>query len=335
MSGMARRASLTRRAALLTAAAAAGLPARARAAPAMREIARGLRFPEGPVTLSDGGVLLVEIARGVLTRVRPDGATSVVAQLGGGPNGCAIGPDGAAYLTNNGGIAFRDEGGRLTVAGVPADYAGGSIQRVDLKTGAVRTLYREVAGNRLRGPNDIVMDGQGGFWFTDTGKLWPRSRDNGGLYWAALDGSEIREVAYPLLSPNGISLSPDRRTLYVVLSPQRQVLAYDVIGPGRVASEGGRPKPRVVASLGGLGLLDSMAVEAAGNLVVACVLRGALMVISPAGELLDDVPTPDLLPTAVAFGGRDMKTLYVTLANTGRLAAFDWPRPGLPLLYRL
>lgn len=324
---------LSRRALILLAAAAAD-PRLARGAPRLREVARGLRFPEGPVTLADGSVLLVEIARGVLTQISSQGEVRTVARTGGGPNGCAIGPDGAAYIANNGGLAFREADGRLAVSGVPDDYAGGSIQRVDLETGACTTLYRAASGRRLSGPNDLVFDGLGGFWFTDTGKLWPRSRDNGGLYWAAVDGSEIREVAYPLLSPNGIALSPDRRTLYLVLSPQRQIVAYDIEGPGRLASVDGRPVARAVASLGGAGLLDGLAVEAGGPLVVAAVLRGALLVLSPAGELIDTVPVPDLLPTAVAFGGPDMRTLYVTLANTGRLVALDWPRPGLAPLYR-
>ena len=64
----------------------------------IREIARGLQFPEGPIAMDDGSVLLVEIARGTLTRVTPDGRVSVVADLGGGPNGAAIGPDGALHI---------------------------------------------------------------------------------------------------------------------------------------------------------------------------------------------------------------------------------------------
>ena len=107
----------------------------------IRVIAKGLRFPEGPVAMPDGSIVLVEIERGTVTRVAPDGTTSVVAETGGGPNGLAIGPDGAFYVCNNGGFAWRTEQGYLRPAGVPADYTGGRIERIDPKTGAVTVLY--------------------------------------------------------------------------------------------------------------------------------------------------------------------------------------------------
>src|SRR5271166_5681857 len=97
-------------------------------------VAAGLKFPEGPIAMADGSVILVEIQRGTLSRITPDGTVSVVAALGGGPNGAAIGPDGAVYVCNNGGFEWHEAGG-LTIPGhSPADYAGGSIQRVDLAT---------------------------------------------------------------------------------------------------------------------------------------------------------------------------------------------------------
>src|SRR5260370_41697761 len=71
--------------------------------PEVRELASGLQFPEGPVARPDGSVLVVEIGRGSLSRVTTDGAIEVVADLGGGPNGAAMGPDGACYVVNNGG----------------------------------------------------------------------------------------------------------------------------------------------------------------------------------------------------------------------------------------
>ena len=75
----------------------------------IRELASGLLFPEGPIAMADGSVILVEIGRGTLTRVTPDGRVQVLADLGGGPNGAAIGPDGAVYVCNNGGFHFHTE----------------------------------------------------------------------------------------------------------------------------------------------------------------------------------------------------------------------------------
>src|SRR5579864_3993741 len=93
--------------------------------PQMKEITSGLRFPEGPVAMNDGSVLVVEIARGTLTRVRPNGAKEVVAETGGGPNGAAIGPDGKVYICNNGGLIFAEISGHtLPIPGLPSSYRG-------------------------------------------------------------------------------------------------------------------------------------------------------------------------------------------------------------------
>ena len=88
------------------------------------DVAQGLRFPEGPIAMADGSVLLCEIQRGTLSRVDPDGSVSVVADCGGGPNGAAIGPDGAVWITNNGGsFEFHDVGGLLIPGDVPDTWA--------------------------------------------------------------------------------------------------------------------------------------------------------------------------------------------------------------------
>src|SRR3978361_1700881 len=107
----------------------------------LRIIAKGLRFPEGPVAMKDGSVVLVEIERQTVTRVRPDGSTEVIAHTGGGPNGLAVGPDGAFYVCDNGGFAWRLEMNLMRPAGPALDYTGGRILRVDPNSGAVTTLY--------------------------------------------------------------------------------------------------------------------------------------------------------------------------------------------------
>ncbi|HEV7234036.1 MAG TPA: SMP-30/gluconolactonase/LRE family protein, partial [Sphingorhabdus sp.] len=125
----------------------------------------GLRFPEGPVVMPDGSIILTEIARGRITRVFPDGSKEAVAQTGGGPNGLAVGPDGRLYCCNNGGFEYIESNGMLAPHGISKDYAGGRIERIDIDTGAVEVLYKSGDfGCVLRGPNDIVFDAHGGFW---------------------------------------------------------------------------------------------------------------------------------------------------------------------------
>src|SRR5262249_3330929 len=109
--------------------------------PNQKIIAEDLQFPEGPVIDRDGSLLIVEIERRTITRIAKDGTKSIVAELQGGPNGMAWGPDGALYICNNGGFLFRKiDGVNRTTAGVPEGYAGGWIERVDPKTGGQRVL---------------------------------------------------------------------------------------------------------------------------------------------------------------------------------------------------
>jgi gluconolactonase len=301
----------------------------------MRTIATGLQFPEGPVAMPDGSVLLVEIKRGTLSRVTPDGTIGVVAECGGGPNGAAIGPDGACYVCNNGGFEWHDMGGILVPGNQPADYIGGRIQRVDLQTGKVTDLYAACDGRGLRGPNDLVFDRHGGFWFTDHGKLRERDRDRTGLYYARADGSLIKEIVFPLDAPNGIGLSPDGTKLYVAETFTGRVWTWDVVGPGELSTAMGFGPGggTLLCGLPGFQLFDSLAVDGAGNVCVATLVNGGITVIAPSGEVLEHVATGDPLTTNVCFGGPDLRTAYVTCSGTGQLIALDWPRPGLRLVH--
>jgi gluconolactonase len=301
----------------------------------MHEIASGLKFPEGPIAMPDGSVLVVEIMRGTLSRVTLTGEVTVVAETGGGPNGAAVGPDGAIYVCNNGGFEWHDVAGFTVPGNQPASYSGGSIQRVDLGSGRVETLYTECDGHPLRGPNDLVFDVAGGFWFTDHGKIRDRERDRGGLYYARPDGSLIREVVYPLDSPNGVGLSPDGTRIYVAETFTGRVWQWDVVRPGEVA-EGMPLAPggaTLLAGLPGFQLLDSLAIDADGNVCVATLVNGGITVLSTFGEVLEHVATGDPLTTNICFGGRDGRTAFITCSGTGRLVAVEWARPGLKLVF--
>ena len=301
----------------------------------MRTIATGLQFPEGPIAMADGSVVLVEIKRGTLSRVTPDGRITVVAECGGGPNGAAIGPDGACYVVNNGGFEWHDLGGFLVPGNQPADYIGGRVQRVDLATGRVVDLYTACDGRPLRGPNDLVFDRHGGFWFTDHGKLRERDRDRTGLFYATADGKRIREVIHPLDAPNGVGLSPDGKTLYVAETFTGRVWQWDVVGPGELGQREpfGPGGAALLCGLPGYQLFDSLAVDGDGNVCVATLVNGGITVIAPDGTVLEHVATGDPMTTNVCFGGPDLRTAFITCSGTGQLLATEWKRPGLRLAY--
>jgi gluconolactonase len=294
-------------------------------------VARGLRFPEGPVAMPDGSVLVVEMERRTLSRVRADGSIEVVAQLHGGPNGAAIGPDGRCYICNNGGFEFLHDGDALIPGLAARDYAGGWIEAVDLRTGQSQVLYRECDGIALRGPNDLVFDRQGGLWFTDMGKVIGRQRDCGAVFYASIDGTSIRQVVFPLEGPNGIGLSPDERTLYASESWTGRIWAYDIVAPGKIARSTGRMpwnRGRLLYASQHYAMLDSMAIESGGNLCVGDIPYGGISVITPEGRLLEQHPMPDAFTTNLCFGGPDLRTAFIALSSTGLLVSMPWPRAG-------
>ncbi len=298
----------------------------------MQEIVNGLLFPEGPIAMPDGSVIFVEIARGTLTRVW-DGKTEVIADLGGGPNGAALGPDGAVYVCNNGGFVIHERRGLLIPGNAAEDYLSGSIQRVDIETGKFDTLYTECNGQNLSAPNDIVFDEHGGFWFTDFGQGFERTRDRGGLYYANVNGSDIKEVVFPIDNPNGVGLSPDGKTLYVAETYSARLWAWEITGPGEVALEPTPTRGRLVTGSAELQMFDSLAVDAAGNICVATLLKGGISSISPDGATIAHTPTDDPLTTNICFGGEGLTTAYITLSGTGRLVSTPWATAGTPLWF--
>ena len=301
----------------------------------VRLVADGLRFPEGPVAMPDGSVLVVEVMGGALTQVAADGKATVVAEVGGGPNGTAIGPDGAAYLCNNGGLTKGSQ-------------QPGCIQRVDLGTGQVEVLYDSCDGEPIGAPNDLVFDDHGGFWFTDHGVGRRGALTMGGVYYAAADGSSIRNALPRLDHPNGIGISPDGQVLYVALTPRRQVIRRVIAAPGELEPTPGIDMRRylasqeldtsiVLAGLPGFQELDSLAVEANGNVCVGTLVDGCISVFAPDGSV-EQVRLPDdladIMVTNICFGGADLRSAYITLSATGRLVHVRWPRPGLRLAYQ-
>lgn len=301
----------------------------------LETVATGLMFPEGPVAMPDGSVILTEMFGHRLTRVSPDGTTATVAEIEGLPNGLAVGPDGLLYMCNNGGAFSPGRMGDLWYPGEfdPAAYIGGRIQKVDISTGAVTDLYDHCDGAAFRAPNDIVFDAHGGFWFTDHGIRQKRTSDRTGIYYARADGSQVTEVVFPVDSPNGIGLSPAGDRVYWAETHTGRLHQRQITSPGQVAP----PSPEVPAVLCGLPgyqLFDSLAVEKDGNICVATLMNGGITVISPGGDVVDFVATGDRLTTNICFGGPDMRTAWITASSTGCLLAMRWPREGLRLAHQ-
>lgn len=297
-------------------------------------MAEGLAFPEGPVACDDGSVLVVEVRAERVTRVKPDGSLQVIAEIDGAPNGLAIGPDGAIYCCNNGGFSWPDE---VTVetnfpTGTAKNYRTGSIDRIDPSTGRVERLYDSCDGVQLAGPNDIVFDSEGGFWFTDLGKTLEAHELHGGLYYARTDGSSIKRVVGHL-GLNGVGLSPDEKTVYVGASFTRWVLAFPA-DPDQAAQ--GLGAGEIIACFPRRQFLDSLAMEADGTIAQAVVMEDSgIARVDPRTGNVERVIVPDMLTTNIAFGGKDMQTAYITASTTDRLLRTRWPAPGLRLPFNI
>jgi gluconolactonase len=283
----------------------------------MTIVAEGLGFPEGPVFMEDGSIIVVELMAGRVTRCW-NGRKETICEPGGGPNGAAIGPDGALWLCNSGGIGRTGPGSE------------GRIERIDLATGRLERVYESCQGIALEAPNDLVFDADGRLWFTDLGTLYIEQgrvtgKAFGGLYSCLPDGSAISAIERGTLSYNGIGLSPDGTSLFVADTFQARVYRYD----RRVEAQ----HAQYVATAQGNVAFDSLAVTAAGNICVATLTEGGIATVTPSGEVTRLRIPSEPSVTNIAFGGADMRDAFVTLSSTGRLARLRWNEPGLKLAF--
>ncbi len=237
-------------------------------------------------------------------------------------------------MVNNGGaFRFPDDWESVGRILIPEHYDGGYVQRVDLKTGEVKVLYDNCDGLPLNSPNDIVFDSAGGFWFTCFGYSDGENRRLGGLYYAKADGSMIKRVRSEQISPNGVGLSPDQKTVYWSDSMLQKLWALDLDGPGLAGAETGHFVGRLVVTLPGMEWFDSMAVEADGGSASAPCSTAASPSSTRRPGRTSRSPSPIPSPPTSPSAAPDMRDAWVTCSSTGKLYRCRWPRPGLKLAF--
>ena len=285
--------------------------------PKIDVVAEGLVFPEGPSLDAAGNIAVVEIGGSRVSTISPTGEVVSRVTTGGGPNGSAFGPDGGLYVCNNGGSWPKV----ASTAGAPKPNPGpGSIQRID-PDGTVTTVLDTIDGRPVGSPNDCAFGPDGGLWFTEP--IW--SGEPAPLVYLAPDGTAtIAHVG--LRFPNGIGVTDDGRFLVVCESMTGLLWSFQIKGPGQL----GEPKPN--GSIGRRSVPDGFCFDSAGRMIIAGHHGDELYVLDASdGRPVAVIELPEAGPTNCCFGGDDLRTLYVTSSDEGRLLAMTWPVPGMVL----
>lgn len=293
------------------------LPAALLAPEGKHSVAAGVCFLEGPAVHADGSVYFSDISGNRILKMDAQGSVSTFRADSGRTNGNTFDAEGRLISCEG---AENGPGGRRRIV------------RTDLKTGEVEVLTDRYEGNRYNSPNDVVVDPQGRIWFTDPLYAPDRSimeHEHEAVYRIDTSGKVARVVTQPAIGrPNGLAITPDGKTLYVVDSNYIQPDANRKIWAFDIAADGSAGKQRVVYDFGRGRGGDGMRLDAKGNLWVAAGISAprtanesadvptGVYVVSPQGELLGRIPIPEDVITNLAFGGPDKKTLYVTAGKT-------------------
>lgn len=280
------------------------------AAQSTAEVAVTVALLEGPAADRLGNVYFSDVLNQRIMKLARDGKLSVYRERSNISVGLLFDPQGRLIACEGG--AF--EGSGVKLKGTPR------VTRTNIETGAVEVLADGFGGKPLIAPNDLTIDGKGRVYFTDM--------EGAAVYRIDEPGRIARILTSPEVgSPNGIQISPDDRTLYLVesgrgASERREIRAFDLVPDGSVRN------PRTFYKFYPGRSADGISVDVEGNIYASAgmnKLRGtsetldvktAVYVISPLGRLLNFIPIPQDTITNNTFGGADMKTLYVTSGPT-------------------
>lgn len=250
---------------------------------------------EGPAFDKKGNLYVVNFGKeGTIGIVKPDGSAGLFINL----------PEGS---TANG-IKFDSKGNMYL-----ADYTGHNVLKVDMKTRAVSTYVHD---DRFNQPNDIIVNKKDQFFASD-----PNWRAGTGQLWRIDAGGKAVLLAADMGTTNGIALSPDEQILYVNESVQRKIWAFDVDASGNISGK------RLFAEFTDFGF-DGMACDGKGNLFVTRHGKGTIAILSPEGKLVREVQLKGKRCSNLVFGGKNGKTVYVTMQDRGAIEKFQVEHAG-------
>ena len=266
----------------------------------VQKVFGGLQFTEGPAWDGQNTLYFSDIPANHIYAFHSDrpasDAPAIFADASGHTNGLMFAGDGALYACS----------------------MDGALVAFDIGSGEQAVLAGRYRGERFNAPNDLVIDRTGGVYFTDPRFRAPSPLPQGieAVYYRAADGKVTRIISdLDGKAPNGVILSPDEATLYIVCSMQAEVMAYPVQSPGQIGAGTAFATLNQPAGKSGNGG-DGLTVDAAGNLYITTGL--GLQVVSPEGKVLGVIELPEQ-PANATFGGPDGKTLFAT-ARTGLYA---------------
>lgn len=253
----------------------------------IKKLHTGFDFTEGPAADTHGNIFFSDIPKATIHNIDPTGKLSVFTDKSNTSNG----------------LMFNAKGEMI------ACEMDGAIAAWDVAKKARRVVTDKYMGKRYNAPNDLVVDKVGGVYFTDPTFRAPMPLPQGkaAVYYVNAQG-DVTRLIDNLPNPNGVRLSPDEKTLYVIPSGQADMMSYPVEAPGKIGA--GKvyctlEQPKGKKGGGG----DGLAVDSNGNLYITSAL--GLQVFDPAGKMLGVIGFPEQ-PSNATFGGPDLKTLYVT-----------------------
>lgn len=260
-------------------------------------------FLEGPSFDRDGNLYCVDIAHGRIFRISPDGEFAVVTQYDGAPNGLKLHKDGRIFV---------------------ADRFNG-IMVIDPVNGKVETFISPDSLPGFKGPNDLFFASNGDLYFTDQGATGLHD-PTGRLFRQSADGT-LTCLIDNIPSPNGLVMSPKEDQLYLAVTRANAVWRVPFDTDGTVNRVG-----LFCQLVGGWGP-DGMAVDSAGNVIVAHAGFGSVWVWSPLGLPTHRITACDggLLTTNIAYGGADKQTLFITNSLSNNILIAQMPEPGEPM----